>query len=50
MAEQRHEVVCHDNEVPACLGRPEVVRDKVIDGEIIFQFLDPVLGIRPSAI
>lgn len=50
MAEQRHEVVCHDDKVSTCFRRPEVVGDKVVDGEVILQFLDPILGIRPSAI
>ena len=50
MAEQWHEIIGHDNKIPASLGRPEVVGDKVIYGEVVFQFLDPVLGIHPSTI
>ena len=50
MSEQRHEVICHDNEIPTCLFCPEVICDKIIDGEIILQFLYPIFRIRPSAI
>lgn len=50
MAEQRHEIVCHDYKVSTCLCSPKVVGDKVIAGEVILQFLDPVLRIRSSAI
>ena len=28
MSEQRHEVICHDNEIPTCLCCPEVICDK----------------------
>lgn len=48
MSEQRHEVICHYNEISTCLCRPEVICDKIIDGEIILQFLYPVHRIRPS--
>ena len=50
LSEQRHEVICHDNEISTCFSRPEVVCHKIIDGEIILQFLYPILRIRPSAI
>ena len=50
MSEQRHEVICHDNEIPTCFCCPEVICDKIIDGEIILQFLYPIFRIRPSAI
>ena len=50
MSEQRHKVICHYNEIPTCLCCPEVICDKIIDGEITLQFLYPVLRIRPSAI
>ena len=46
MSEQRHEVICHDNEIPTCLCCPEVICDKVIDGEIILQFFYPKSVIR----
>ena len=39
MSEQQHEVICHDNEIPTCLCCPEVICDKVIDGEIVLLFL-----------
>lgn len=50
MSEERHEIVCHDYKVSTCLCRPKVVGDKVVDGEVILQFLNPVLRIRSSAI
>ena len=50
MSEQRHEVICHDNEIPTRLCCPEVICDKVIDGEIILQFFYSILRIRSSAI
>ena len=39
MSEQRHKVICHYNETPVCLCCPEVMCDKIINGEIILQFL-----------
>ena len=50
MEEERYEVVCHDYKVSACFCRPKVAGDKVVYGEVIFQFLDLVLGICSSAI
>ena len=50
MSEQRHKVICHYNETPTCLCCPEVMCDKIINGEIILQFLYSVLRIRSSAI
>ena len=50
MSEQQHEVISHDNEIPTCFSRSEVICHKIIDGEIILQFLYPVLRNRPSAI
>ena len=50
VAEQRHEVVCHDDEIAAGLGRPEVMRYEVVYREVVLQFLDPVLGVGPAAI
>ena len=50
MTEQRHEVICHDYKVSACFRCPEVVSHKVVNGEVMLQFLDPVLRIRSSAV
>ena len=48
MSEQRHEVICHDNEIPTCFSRSKVICHKIIDGEIILQFLYPKSVIRKS--
>ena len=43
MSEQRHEVVCHYNEISTCLCCLEIICDKIINREITFQFLYPIL-------
>lgn len=50
MAEEGEENVGKDDEVRASHGCPEVVGHKTVEGEVILEFFDPVLGVRPSAV
>ena len=50
MAEQGHEIVCHDDEVSTCFCRPEVVRYEVVYREVVLQFLNFFFRVSPAAI
>lgn len=50
LAKQAHEVVGDQDEVEGCFRCPEVLAVETVKGKVVFDFLDPVFGIRPIAV